>query len=432
VDEASSYGRSPRSSGVQVLPSVDHPDRLNVTVVLAFFVHQIQLNGSVERSRRIQQTDFVRSSGAGVSRMLRNLCLDGWLVLDVHGGVSNGNVYVLGPKFDEPSMRDRWIKVCDFMYGDDGLLRNWLGSPLLAHGSLNCGGLLYFEYVRRFEGMVRTSDIQRFFAGIASAKTTEKQLAKLRELGLIESRDNRHFLTENYENAFAAVGEEFHERADRIRMSVDRERSNFLEANGVSKSLQRLRSLYRGSPCIRCGSPSNQVEHFPPKSWATTILDDDSSRAAPGNDDWFLTYPICGGCNNQTAAFIRHAGVPQRLTVNAFRFVGGDAIQGLVTRLASLRDQFYRAFEDSDVDRAKRCAAKALAQFEAVRGKRGAIAYQMSPGKFMTIGPDSAALQFGYPLSQQGKRVLQGEKPAPTIETTTMRFREIPQTRRVE
>ena len=193
--------------------------------------------------------------------------------------------------------------------------------------------------------------------------------------------------------------------------------------------------MYRGLPCIRCGAPSKEVEHFPPveylyhqKKGERDVREDYEPDRRP--DDWFMTFPICKACNEKTRRFISKHDSPPRLKFSGTRFHGGDPLVSLSSGITRLRDTFYTAVENDETEKALRCVSQALGMFDAVSGVAGSIAFKLPSGDFLEFKPASGAKgkKRKFVLVTGDSRRLSKEKPDPTEFVTVLPVRVIDDT----
>ena len=414
------------SLGLSPMPNVIHPRGINACIILAYYVHRISLTGSTEMSRRAFQEDFQRVKGKSVSKQRRALVDGGWLRQLRRGEKTKGNEYSYGDLLKAKSDRDAWVLIGEILFGKQSLVGPWKDSPLLAHGSLGLNGVMVFSLIDRFPGRLSPVDIRDFFAGIASPGAIDGWVKRLRNKkkfggGLVELVDGYFQVSEGSNKVLAEQHELFAERKDKIAKTVEIQRENYRYALGVSRELQKLRKMYRGLPCIRCGVSSKEVEHFPPveylyrqKKDERDLREDDEPERRP--DDWFMTFPICKACNEKTRSFISKHDAPPRLKFSGTRFRGGDPLVLLSNGITKLRDNFYTAVENDETEKALRCVSQALGMFDAVSGVAGSIAFKLPSGDFLEFKPVSSenGKERKFVLLSGESRRLSNEKPDPT------------------
>ena len=420
------------SLGLTPMPQVDHPALINTSITLAYYVHGISQTGSTEKSRRVFQEDFQRVAGKGVSTQRRALVDGGWLHQLRRVEKTKGNEYSYGDLLRAKSDRNAWVVIGEILFGKQGLVGDWLESPLLAHGSLGPSGVMVLSLIYRFPGQLSPADIRDFFSGIAKRDAVNGWLKKLQDkekfgCEIIELVDGHLQVSEGFKKVIADQHDMFSPRKEKISKTVELEREKHLLKHGVSIELQKLRKMYRGLSCIRCGATSKEVEHFPPveylyhqKKGERDVREDYEPDRRP--DDWFMTFPICKACNEKTRRFISKHDSPPRLKFSGTRFHGGDPLVSLSRRITELRDTFYTAVENDETEKALRCVSQALGMFDAVSGVAGSIAFKLPSGEFLEFKPVSSenGKERKYVLLSGESRRLSKEKPDPTEYITVL------------
>ena len=355
-----------------------------------------------------------------------HLLMGGWLRQLRRIEKTKGNEYSYGDLLKKKSDRNAWVVIGEILFGKRGLVGDWLESPLLAHGSLGPSGVMVLSLIYRFPGQLSPADVRDFFSGIAKRDAVNGWLKKLQDeekfgCEIIELVDSHLQVSEGFKKVIADQHDMFSPRKEKISKTAELEREKHLLKHGVSIELQKLRKMYRGLPCIRCGAPSKEVEHFPSVKYLhrrtkseRDVREDGEPDRRP--DDWFMTFPICKACNEKTRRFISMHDAPPRLKFSGTRFHGGDPLVVLSRRVTELRDTFYEAVENDETQRALRCVSKALGYFDAVSGVTGSLAFKLPSGEFLEFKPASGAKgkERKYVVLKGESRRLSKEKPDPT------------------
>jgi len=316
----------------------------------------------------------MRSGGKGTSKRQKTLCDEGWLVgIDPTNPQAARN-YDYGSILRPGSLRYEWRVMSERIWGSGGYLRGWLKDPLFAHGALGWSGTLIYAVLLRHPGRFRIAEIQHFFGGLFSPAQTAYRVRALREKGILVVDSLGHDLSVDHQEITTSMRAKYSSRRDSITYSVAQERRKFRASFGISDRLEQIRLSYRGLTCIRCTNQSEQIEHFPPLKWS-------------GEDDWFLTFPICEECNGKTSLFIQENGAPRSLTVRKVSLVGGNPLRGLEERIASYRYTFYSCVESGQTERAMKAVAKARATFEAHTGESWALIFRLPSGVDFHLDP---------------------------------------------
>ncbi len=390
------------SDELEPFPVTVRPKQAAHAVMLASLVHEILADesGSRERSQRTLKEDHVRASRTSIDKALRTLCGDGWLRVLPNRSPGRGNRYALGERFRKKSVLAAWQAIAERTFGAGGYLNETFPDALFAYGALGGPKLLVLAVVREHNHQLRPFQVEVALEGMFDRKSTKYHVKGLVEKGLLVIDSGLLRVSSDLDERIDQLREGFQHRVNAIVKRNEMERENFLLSTGTSSVLIELRKHFRGFPCVRCGVPSNSVEHFPPKKWT-------------GEDDWFLTYPICIPCNRLTAQFIKRHKTPARLKVHReFRTVP-DLGKSLEERLRALRDRFYRYVADGKDDEALRVAAKARAVFDAHTSERGRLVLRISDDKTLALKPGETPFPGFRHARRRMNEPISKEKPDP-------------------
>ena len=368
-----------------------HPRSPDNSLLLSAFIYEIGDNPDRERSRRTVQQDLVRSNGSGVSDREQLLIDEGWLRIPKWRAPGRGNRFAYGELLNSRPLRAEWRQMSERIWGQNGFLAGQMKDPLFAHGALGWSGALIYAVMIRYPAPFSVREAKTFFDGMFSPSKTAYRLGRLEEKNLIIEDPAGYRLNPNHAYEAEMIREDYRSRQEQIESRVSDERKRYRSAIGHSSVLDQLRDSYRGLTCIRCPSEARQIEHFPPLKWS-------------GEDDWFLTFPICEQCNGKTSLFIRENKAPRPLTVRKESLIGGNPLRSLEERIASYRDTFYSCVESGQAERAMKAVAKARATFEAHTGDSGALIFRLPSGVDFHLDPK----QHGLLLDPT---VLSTEKP---------------------
>jgi len=368
-----------------------HPANADSSVLLSAYVYEMEGKGERERARRTLQEDFIRSGGSSITDHVEQLRQQGWLRIPRKRVEGRGNVFTYGKNLMSPRLQRDWEAIAERIWGPAGYLRGWMGDPLFAHGALGWSGTLVYAACLRYHAPFSAREIQEFFAGVFSPDQTAYRVRRLRELGIIVRTPKGYQLNPECQEVVETLRGRFQGRKTRITYSNAQERKRYKASVGRSDLLDDLRRAYRANPCIRCDKTSNEVEHFPPVKWS-------------GENDWFLTFPICDRCNALTREFIQTHDAPPSLTVRKVSLVGGNPLRSLEERIASYRDTFYSCVETGQTERAMKAVAKARATFEAHTGDSGTLIFRLPSKADFHLDPKRHGLLLDHSL-------LTAEKP---------------------
>ncbi len=144
------------------------------------------------------------------------------------------------------------------------------------------------------------------------------------------------------------------DRQQRIRQRVllDRVAFTALLRSGAITAEERAQLFAR--PCVRCGSRSTEVEHFPPRKF----LDLNHRH---------LVWAICSTCNNHYSIFIR--GLPKPPTPASQVVVvadGADSVEWLRASLEVGLRRLYAAADGGNQEEALAAIRRSLALWQAL------------------------------------------------------------------
>lgn len=340
------------------LPS-ELPRSFEDSLALALVLSAIVGEAEGEVSLRTIQTDLVRSSRERIAARLARLKSDGWLdKAAVDWVLGQGQIHDFGPRFDNEALLEQWLSFSEELLGPDGYLAPHRGKPQMAWRTFGGAELLLVELVRRNPGRWTKAEIARLATPLMVFDTAQQKAIDLhRKKQLLTYENKRLYVVFNVDelihNKSSKVGGL---RLERILRSVLADRDAFYVKHGASLRRLWLKRAYRGQPCIRCERPSNEIEHFPPKSWG-------------GFDDWFTTFPICHACNDRTRLFIQRFPLPEGGHTEAtFKSPAMPAgLRDLSCSIASKALAFYDAVESSDVSLTHSLALESLLLYRAFR-----------------------------------------------------------------
>lgn len=241
------------------------PDGFNLLVIRARM-------GRKHRERVSQRllVELTSKAGrAGVSDSFQRLTQGGHLRVVKHSVFLVGHVYGKGPLLDSSSESGRTIgRLADMLFGKDGLCRDLLGHHAFGHGFLNNSGLIVVGVLAHTTGPISRADLRRYLAPIVPTRTTARAIDRLFREGVIGDV-KQIALAENWLEFLDRVGDgRARERAERTKARHSRERDEFVLVSGSPTAEDRRRILM--SPCVVCGGPSNEVDHFPPQTFLKT------------------------------------------------------------------------------------------------------------------------------------------------------------------
>ena len=189
------------------------PDSWHLREVLAYVLVELTENSTdiVKIPRRMLQRDWGRVDGPRVSRALKELVDDEWLLRQSPIEPGRAYLYSYGPRLlDDKRLLDSWIDFSMFLYGSSGLLGHLRFRSSRCFGFLNTSGLLVLAAVLK-QPKMRTKEIVEYLAPVMSRKTVLVYLKRLQEIGLVNKIEKQfeaipewESVLENYELASRA------------------------------------------------------------------------------------------------------------------------------------------------------------------------------------------------------------------------------------
>jgi hypothetical protein len=320
------------------LPSMptpnEKPRQQSRVVLLAWVVNELAGQEVVAIPRRDVQLALNRVGGSAVSRNLAGLVEDGWLRSFEDSGPTSYR-YEIGTRFTRsPALWQDWSQMSQALWGPNGLMNTYPDPTILGQGMLRINGTLCLSAVVRAGSTVSAGQVSVCLAFLMARQTVIRQLRGLTEVGLLEASDGgfeattdwRQVLDELVVNATGGAT-----RRTKLKGQIAKERAAYGDAITIGRFTKKDRQRLLRSPCIDCGGPSNEVEHFPP-------------RKHRGLSHIHSTFPICRRCNNSLSPFIRSLPKGPLPKVAEFKLVDGiDPGDILRESILHHREQFIQA-----------------------------------------------------------------------------------------
>jgi len=333
----SPQGSSPFSQ-LPTLPTPGaRPDPLFRRVLLAYVLERLGSHDPVTLARRDVARAFNRSGDSRVSTHLHHLVRGGWLRVAKRSTGNYAHTYTRGPRLvADKNLRRTWDELSQALYGPDGLLARFRGSPAFAHGLLLESGLLCLGALLQATGPASNVQLARYLSALVPRSTVTGAVDRLVRFALVESTDAGFVVVPDWESTLETLIEAENAGAARVRRNVDRwtrERDSFDERLDRGDITDQGRVSLRKLPCVCCGGSGGQLEHFPPRRFLNSY-------------NPHLLWSICGDCNNSMNGFIRSLHDVEPPVVDGFWCTPGvdpgDLLQAS-TEFGIRR--FYRAFD---------------------------------------------------------------------------------------
>jgi len=371
------------------LPS-ELPKSFEDSLALALILSAIAGAAEGEVSLRSIQIDLVRSSRERIVARLARLKNEGWIDrAAVDWVLGQGQIHDFGPRFEDEILPEQWLYFSEELLGQDGLLSPHLGKPQMARRTFGGAELILVELVRHNPGLWTKADLARLVTPLMVFDTAQQKAIDLHRKKKLLTYENKRLCVA--QNVDQLINERSIEvgglRLERILRSVLADRDGFYVKHGASLRRLWLKRAYKGQPCIRCGQPSGEIEHFPPKSWG-------------GFDDWFTTFPVCHLCNESTRLFIQRFPLRQKDPTEVSRMLKSvpSGLSDLSWVIASNCLHFYDAVEAMNIPFAHALASESQILYRAFRdASRGEISREARVLIDQTADPQTL---FEVPVNQ--------------------------------
>ena len=329
---------SPPLSQLPALPTLSaRPDPLFRRVLLADVLERLTWHDPLALARRDAARGYNRAGDSRVSTHLHGLVQGGWLRVARRSTGNYAHTYTRGPRLiDDAALRGTWDELSQALYGPGGLLTRFRGSPAFAHGLLLESGLLCLGALVEAAGPASKAHLVRYLDSLVARSTVTGAVDRLVRFELVESTETGVVVVPGWESTLGTLIKAEDAGAARMRRNANRwirERGYFGDrvARGAITDLELI--ALRRLPCVRCGGPAGQLEHFPPRRFLSSY--------SP-----HLLWSICSGCNNSMNGFIRLLPDVEPPAVDGFWCAPcvdpGDLLQAS-TEFGIRR--FYRAFD---------------------------------------------------------------------------------------
>ena len=248
-------------------------------------------------------------------------------------------------------LNTEWQSFSTSLFGDGGLIKRFINSPIWGHGLFGFNQALVLGAVVHRKQNIRRVDIINYLSGLVGISSIDTALRKLVEAKIVVKSDGYYLRCDDWKTNLQILIDSHvggTARKKRIARDVRIERRKYanLVRAGELTPIQRKQLLKK--PCVRCGAKAKQVEHYPPVKYG-------------GRDHTHLVWAICKECNKKTKSFIQKLGPlpPFRGCVLVVK-KGLDANVLLRTSLVHDLRHFYKAAERRDYATGIRVVHKSL------------------------------------------------------------------------
>lgn len=286
----------------QLIPLVTtRPTDLLDQFLVALVVLETSISGHSEESQRTTSGHFNRSNSAKISARKNRLAKEGWLSLEKKSRGLIPHRYSVGKRLtSDPPLHNEWLGLAEALFGSNGLIRDWIGSPAWGYGCLSESGVLVLAGVKSAQKPIRPSHLATALGCMTTTQTISRWCKSFCEIGVMERLDDaRYQLASKWEEqlqSYFTSNPACCDRQQRIHNTTRQQRQliQHYVLRGALTSYEKSR--YRQLPCVRCGGKSHHVEHFPPRRYLEGV----ASPNCP-----LVLWSICSRHNLSMGAFIR-------------------------------------------------------------------------------------------------------------------------------
>jgi hypothetical protein len=215
----------------------------------------------------------------------------------------------------------------------------------------------------RANGPISRVELRRYLSPVMQPATTARVITRLFDVGLIDSK-KKIVLVDDWAERLEQVGSGYPaERSTRTKALHEIHRNHYRLVRGLPTAADR-RELLK-FPCVICGCPPNEAEHFPPQTFlkAAGLVKHRSRLRA----HYSFLHPICTSCHDEHDSWIKAYAKSALPVVKPSRitWVGDPDVDKrkrvLTDAMTRWAEMYYRALEKDRSDRALLAIAHALA-----------------------------------------------------------------------
>lgn len=270
-------------------------------ILLAHMLSEMKYRGSVCRSQRDYAEIFNRIDSARFSRSRRLLERDGWVNRSFLSIGDKSDCYEKGVRLsDHPYLCRGWMSLAHNLWGRDGLLTRWSGSPGWGSGCLGVSGMLVLATIERSELSLSRMDISKYLEMFCGHRSVWNSVNKLIDIGVLIDSDSGLQMSSNWhvhlEDFFSAVCT----GAERLKIGNERRlKERLIRRQKVERGLltDAERNQLRNLECwfSSCRNNGREPDHFPPRKFLLTFEDTLSPH---------ILFSACRKHNAQFSGFI--------------------------------------------------------------------------------------------------------------------------------
>jgi hypothetical protein len=233
------------------------------------------------------------------------------------------------------------------LYGTEGLLTDWQYPATYGHGCLNTSGTLLLAALVRINSQIAIDDLLTFLAPLVQRRTAKRALTRLQNSDVAVIREAHISLHDDWDvnlESFLFDNPAGTPRFTKGNQARQRDWSAILTYMTAGQVTELEMIELRKLPCVFCGGPSNEQEHFPPQRFF---------RAHRLEPEIVNIFPTCRKCNSERLGFIRSLPITRFVPFAEYFFaMDSDQEKIRASGIEHQRQQFEKAFQARDKEAA--------------------------------------------------------------------------------
>lgn len=299
-------------------------------ILLAHMLSEMKYRGSVCRSQRDYGEIFNRIDSARFSRSRRLLEREGWVHRSALSVGDKSDCYEKGIRLsDYPYLCRGWMSLAHNLWGRDGLLTRWSGSPGWGSGCLGVSGMLVLATVERSELSLSRMDISKYLEVFCSYESVRSSVNKLIDVGVLVDSNFGLLLPCHWQDHLEDFFDRAFAGAERLKTgNKRRQKERLARRQTVERGLltdaerNQLRNL--GCWFSGCRNKGREPDHFPPRKFLSTFEDTLSPH---------ILFSACRKHNAQFSSFI--ASLPHLKPERCEYWIAGNVDPMLLFRTSN-------------------------------------------------------------------------------------------------
>ena len=332
------------------LPTIDAIDQipLGAKLLLAKMAYQCLVIGEYSVSHRYLSMEFNRTQRKSVAKWIRKLEESGFIRVVKQSEGRQANTYgMTNGVYADAALQENVRRLACTLFGDKGLLSDWLYPATWGYGCLNLSGTLLLSALIQINAPVAFKDLLAVLAPLVHRDTAKRNLVKLSQSDIIVSEETFLRLHDNWEDNLMMFIQDNPAGLPRLTAGNQvrqREWSAILAYMTAGQITEIEMIELRKLPCVICAGPSNEQEHFPPQRFFNALsLEPEIVNISP----------ICQGCNPKRSGFIRSLPISRIVPFTEYFFPADSDLSKIrACGIEHQRRQFEKAFKARDKEAA--------------------------------------------------------------------------------